>query len=137
MNLNTTRDRLGSVGVRGVTAILMAATGGRCAVCADEVKVGAAATDPKRREVCHAKPAKGGKREGWSSANLFIGCGACNDWCGDRDVTSIIPSFRIPAGVATWTDAEARRAGKGVEVRKVSTDDHAAFRASLDALLPR
>lgn len=135
MTLNTSRDRLGSVGVRGITALLLAATGNRCALCGDPLNLDANAKDPKRCQVSHVRPALGSKREGWASLNLFAGCGACNDWAGSRDLTPILSAFRIRAGILAWTDAEARRAGKGTSVGKVSADDHGDFRSGLDALL--
>ena len=134
MQTNTSRDRLGSEGVRGITSLLRKATNGRCAICADAVQA-AKATDPKREQVSHVRPALGSRREGWASGNLFLGCGECNDRTGSRDLSAAVHLFRIPSGVIAWTDAEARREGRSCKTNKTTTGTHATLWASIDATL--
>jgi len=121
----TTRARLGSVGRNGLKIILLAATGNRCAICADALVLDAPATHPKRLQISHVKPALGEDRGGWVSGNLFAGCGECNDLTGKKDLTNALPLFRIVEGVAVWTDTDARRAGKNTTSAKIITNGHA------------
>lgn len=132
---NTNRDRLSSDARRGLALILLAATSGACAICGDTLLVDAPASHPKRLQMSHVRPALGSSREGWSSGNLFAGCGACNDWAGKRDITGTMPAWVYPHAAVVWSDADARQAGKGTNVRKASGDAHEDLRSRLECLI--
>ena len=133
MTDSSSRDRLGSVGRRGLIAILLAATDGRCAVCARTLDL-ASKGSSLSLQVSHVVPARGSSRQGWTSGNLFAGCLACNTRTGDRDMTPALPLFRVTDGVPVWTDSQARAAGKGTESARIVDADDDLWMA-LDAVL--
>lgn len=105
-------------------------SGGRCVVCARMTVRGGDARKGTTFQVGHIVP--GGKaRKGWLAGNLATMCRRCNDRIGDRDVTPLIPSFRMREGIpAAWPTLAILRA----EAVVTEGDDDADTDAFLDSI---